>query len=39
VAGKVFCLSKGPSKEHVRRVHDRAGHPTDDIYEISVDLG
>ena len=26
-SGTVFCLSSGPSKEAVRRVHDKAGHP------------
>jgi hypothetical protein len=31
VAGKVFCLSSGPSKEHVLRIHERAGHPTTEI--------
>ena len=35
-AGKVFCLSEGPSKEAVLRVHARAGHPTDEIYEVPV---
>jgi hypothetical protein len=35
-SGKVFCLSSGPSKEAVLRVHQRAGHPTTEIYEIPV---
>ena len=26
-AGKVFCLSSGPSKEAVLRVHEKAGPP------------
>lgn len=34
--GKVFCLSEGPSKEAVQRVHEKAGHPTDQIYEVSL---
>ena len=34
--GKVFCLSEGPSKEAVLRVHERAGHPTSEIYEIGA---
>jgi hypothetical protein len=38
VSGPVFCLSSGPSKEAVRRVHDRAGHPTQEIYELSVEV-
>jgi hypothetical protein len=38
-SGTVFCLSSGPSKEAVRRVHDKAGHPTQEIYELSVEVG
>lgn len=34
--GKVFCLSEGPSKEAVLRVHQRAGHPTEEIYEVTL---
>ena len=37
-AGKVFCLSTGPSKEAVLRVHDKAGHPTAEIYEVPVEV-
>jgi len=37
-SGKVFCLSSGPSKEAVQRVHDKAGHPTDEIYELPIEL-
>ncbi|MCU1550385.1 MAG: gualylate cyclase [Glaciihabitans sp.] len=37
-SGKVFCLSTGPSKEAVMRVHDRAGHPTAEVYELSVEV-
>jgi hypothetical protein len=33
-SGKVFCLSEGPDKEAVRRVHERAGHGPDEIYEL-----
>ena len=35
-SGKVFCLSEGPNKEAVMRVHERAGHPTAEIYELSL---
>jgi hypothetical protein len=35
--GKVFCLSEGPNKEAVLRIHERAGHPTDEIYEIAAE--
>jgi hypothetical protein len=36
--GKVFCLSTGPSREAVLRVHDRAGHPTNQIFELAVEV-
>ena len=35
-SGKVFCLSSGPSKEAVLRVHELAGHPTTEIYELRM---
>ena len=35
-SGKVFCLSTGPSKEAVMRIHERAGHPTSEVYEVAV---
>ena len=38
VAGKVFCLSSGPSKEAVMRIHTRAGHPTEEVYELSIEV-
>jgi len=38
-AGKVFCLSSGPSKEAVLRVHEKAGHPTEEIYELPAEIG
>jgi hypothetical protein len=34
--GIVFCLSEAPSKEAVMRTHERAGHPTDEVYEIKA---
>jgi hypothetical protein len=37
-AGKVFCLATGPSKEAVQRIHARAGHPTPEIYELTVEV-
>jgi hypothetical protein len=33
-AGKVFCLATGPSREAVMRIHERAGHPTAEVYEL-----
>ena len=38
VAGKAFCLSDAPTKESVLRIHQRAGHPTSEIYELTVEL-
>ena len=38
VAGKVFCLSSGPSREAVMRIHERAGHPTAEVYELPVEV-
>ena len=37
-SGRVFCLSSGPSKEAVLRVHDKAGHPTREIYELPIEI-
>jgi Nickel responsive protein SCO4226-like len=37
-SGKVFCLSSGPSREAVLRVHEKAGHPTEEICELSVEI-
>lgn len=36
--GKVFCLASGPSREAVIRVHERAGHPTHEVYELTVEV-
>jgi hypothetical protein len=38
VAGKAFCLSSGPSRDAVMRIHERAGHPTAEVYEIPVEV-
>jgi hypothetical protein len=37
-SGKVFCLSEGPNKEAVQRVHERAGHKADEIYEVPFEV-
>ena len=37
-SGKVFCLSTGPDKEAVMRVHEKAGHPTEQVYELTVEV-
>ncbi|HEX6887893.1 MAG TPA: SCO4226 family nickel-binding protein [Candidatus Nanopelagicales bacterium] len=35
-SGHVFCLSEAPSADAVQRIHERAGHPADEIHEITV---
>ena len=35
-SGMVFCLSEAPSADAVRIIHERAGHPADDVYEVPV---
>ena len=37
-AGKVFCLVTGPTREAVMRIHQRAGHPTPEVYEIMAEV-
>jgi hypothetical protein len=37
-AGKVFCLATGPTKEAVMRIHERAGHPTAEVYELIAEV-
>jgi hypothetical protein len=34
--GKVFCLSEAPSADAVLRIHEKTGHPADEIHEVSV---
>ena len=36
--GKVFCLSTAPGKEAVLRVHERAGHPAAEVYEVPIEV-
>jgi hypothetical protein len=38
VSGNVFCLATGPNLEAVQRVHTRAGHPADEIYEVPLEV-
>ena len=38
VSGGAFCLAEGPSKEAVERVHERAGHPATETYEVSISV-
>jgi hypothetical protein len=38
VAGKAFCISTGPSKDAIQRIHERSGHPADEIYEVAIQV-
>lgn len=37
-SGKVFCLATGPSREAVMRIHERAGHPTSEVYQVTIEV-
>ena len=34
--GIVFCLSEAPNAEAVKKIHERAGHPVNEVYEVPV---
>lgn len=34
--GVVYCLSEAPSAEALQRIHERAGHPADEIHEVPL---
>jgi hypothetical protein len=36
VSGKAFCLVTGPSRDAVVRIHERAGHPASEVYELPI---
>lgn len=36
ITGVVFCLSEAPSADAVKRIHEKAGHPTDEVYPVPV---
>jgi hypothetical protein len=38
VSGKAFCISTGPSKEAIQRIHERSGHPADEVYEVTIQV-
>jgi ferredoxin-NADP reductase len=37
-SGAVFCLSSAPSADAVRRIHERAGHPADEVHQLDVEV-
>ncbi|HEX7951011.1 MAG TPA: nickel-binding protein [Candidatus Limnocylindrales bacterium] len=36
VSGRAFCLVSGPNKAAVLRIHERAGHPASETYELPI---
>ncbi len=36
-SGIVFCLSEAPDADAVKRIHARAGHPTDEVYHVPLE--
>jgi hypothetical protein len=37
-SGKAFCLATGPSRDAVIRIHERAGHPASETYELPIEV-
>lgn len=37
-AGVVYCLSEAPDEEAVLRIHERAGHPADEIHPVPLEV-
>ncbi|MEW1774097.1 SCO4226 family nickel-binding protein [Streptomyces sp. NPDC086777] len=37
-SGRVYCLSEAPSAEAVKRVHERTGHPADEIHQVPLSI-
>ncbi|MGW7479570.1 SCO4226 family nickel-binding protein [Nonomuraea muscovyensis] len=34
--GVVYCLSEAPNAEAVQRIHQRSGHPADEIHPVPL---
>jgi hypothetical protein len=37
-SGVVYCLSEAPSAEAVQRIHEKAGHPYDEIHPVPLNV-
>jgi len=37
-SGVIYCLSEAPSAEAVQRIHERAGHPYDQIHPVPLSV-
>jgi hypothetical protein len=37
-SGLVYCLSEGPSEDAIRRIHEPAGHPADEVHAVPLEV-
>ncbi|GAA4078151.1 SCO4226 family nickel-binding protein [Nonomuraea soli] len=37
-SGLVYCLSEAPDADAVQRIHQRAGHPADEIHPVPLTI-
>ncbi|KUO20472.1 SCO4226 family nickel-binding protein [Streptomyces dysideae] len=37
-SGVVYCLSEAPSADAVKRIHERTGHPADEIHPVPLSI-
>lgn len=37
-SGVVYCLSEAQSADAVQRIHERAGHPADEIHPVPLEV-
>ena len=37
-AGVVYCLSEAPTADAVKRIHERAGHPADEVHPVPLSV-
>ncbi len=37
-SGHVWCIAEAPNADAVRRIHERAGHPADEVYPVPVEV-
>lgn len=37
-AGVVYCLSEAPSADAVKRIHERTGHPADEVHPVTLSV-
>ncbi|MDQ0820767.1 hypothetical protein QFZ79_003140 [Arthrobacter sp. V4I6] len=37
-AGVVYCLSEAPSADAVKRIHERTGHPADEVHPVPLSV-